>query len=151
MVNPLKHMKINRNPFVKFLKKFTKEDLATFIAMKDFKGTFCTDLEDGRRIIIQKDGLYLVNKEYEDTGVFRISLDDLSHNDGTLYFRPDDNEKDLEYGMAIYYTSKNELYSLINEIDSINDGAKVKELFIKFEKVGIMLGRAYGDGNNARN
>lgn len=147
MVNPLKYRKINRNPFVKYLKEFTKEDLATFIAMKDFKGHFSKDLEDGRRVIIQKDGLYLVNKKYEDTGVFRIALDDLSYNDGTLYFRPDDNEEDLEYGIAMSYASKNELYSLINEIDSMNDGAKVKELFIAFEKFGVMLGRAYGDGN----
>ena len=40
-----------------------------------------------------------------------------------------------------------ELLTSLYEIDSMNDGAKVKEMFIAFEKFGVMLGRAYGDGN----
>ena len=144
MVNPIKHMKINRNPFVKYLKEFEKEHLPIFkeVIPTDFKGHFRKDLEDGRYVIIEHNSLFLVNPIYSSTGVFRIDFEDLPYNDGTLYFRPDENEKDLHYDLAMSYTSKNMLYELINEIDSINDRTKVKELFMTFEKVPVMLGRA---------
>ena len=156
MVNPFKYrsnpIKVNSNPFVKFIKEFTKTDLKEIKAIAerpDFKGILKTDVEeDGRFILIQDKSLYLINPNYKETGALRITLDDLSYNDyGILYFSLNENEEDLEYDIEISYNSKKELYAIIYEIDSINDNTKVKELFITFEKVSVMLGRAYGDGN----
>ena len=71
MVNILKHRKINKNPFVKFLKDFNKKDLETEETLLidegnrkgclNLNGQSIITLGNGRAVYIKEDSLFLIN------------------------------------------------------------------------------------------
>lgn len=138
MVNILKHRKINKNPFVKYLKEFYENDLSSIKELSATEGRLEHFLGNGRSIIIENGFFYLVNYEYYSLGCFKIPIEELTYSSGDIYFivNTEDN-KDLKGSFTIFYSSKKELYKLIAEFDSITNEHKFKELLLLMQQAGL--------------
>lgn len=136
MVNILKHRKINKNPFVKYLKNFNENE--GFIkALEGTSGRIEHFLGNGRSIRIEEDSLFLINYEYYSLGCFKIPIEELKYTSGNFYFITNANDSDLKTDVGIFFSSKKELYEVINEIDSIENESKLKELLLIFQEIGF--------------
>ena len=137
MVNVLKHRKINNNPFVKFLKDFYEHDLSSIKELARTEGTVERFLGNGRSIIIENGFFYLVNYEYYSIGCFMIPIEELTYSSGNIYVMRNTENNELEGSFSIFYSSKEELYELIAEMDSLNDVDKLKELLSIMQYVAL--------------
>ena len=144
MVNILKHMKKDKNPFIKFLKEFTDYDEETLGIVKDVsesEGYLSTDLEEGKSIVINDSSILLMNPNYSSVGYFKIPIDELFNESGNISFITNSDEENEGYDIVIFFSSKEELYKLINGWDSLNSEHKMKELLFLMENFGIMNNR----------
>lgn len=144
MVNILKHMKKDKNPFIKFLKEFTDYDEETLGIVKDVsesEGYLSTDLEEGKSIVINDSSILLINPNYSSVGCFKIPIDELFNESGNISFITNSDEENEGYDIVIFFSSKEELYKLINGWDSLNSEHKMKELLFLMENFGIMNNR----------
>ena len=144
MVNILKHMKKDKNPFIKFLKEFTDYDEETLGIVKDVsesEGYLSTDLEEGKSIVINDSSILLMNPNYSSVGYFKIPIDELFNESGNISFITNSDEENEGYDIVIFFSSKEELYKLINGWDSLNSEHKMKELLFLMENLGIMNNR----------
>ena len=147
MVNILKHRKINKNPFVKFLKDFNKKDLETeeTLLIEEENRTGCLNLNgksiitlgNGRAVYINEDSLFLINKVYYPFGCFKIPIEELDYTSGDIYFITNTVDSSFKYDFQIFFSSKKELYELIAEFDSIGKGNKFKELILAMYEAGL--------------
>lgn len=137
MVNILKHRKINKNPFVKFLKKFYENDSKAILELKEIEGTLEHWLGNGRTVIIENGFLYLVNYEYYSLGCFKIPIEELTYTSGNIYFTVNPEDPTLEHDFSIIFSSKKEAYEGISELDSIENEHKFKELLLIMQEVGL--------------
>ena len=147
MVNILKHRKINKNPFVKYLKNFNKKDLETEKTLLTEEGNVkgCLNLNgrsvitlgNGRAIFIDENSLYLINKKYYPFGCFKIPIEELDYSSGNIYFITNTVDSSFKYDFQIFFSSKKELYELIAEFDSIGTGNKVKEIILAMHEAGL--------------
>ena len=137
MVNVFKHRKINKNPFVKFLKKFYENDSKAILELKETEGRLEHFIGNGRSIIIENGFLYLVNYEYYSLGCFKLPIEELTYTSGNIYFNVNPEDPLLEHDFKIFFSSKKEVYKLISEFDSINNEHKFKELLLVMQEVGL--------------
>ena len=147
MVNVFKHRKINKNPFVKFLKDFNKKDLETekplLIEEGNVKGCLNLNgrsiitLDNERAVFIKKDSLFLINKVYYPFGCFKIPIEELDYTSGNIYFITNTVDSSFKYDFQLFFSSKKELYELIAEFDSIRKGNKVKEIILAMHEAGL--------------
>ena len=147
MVNILKHRKINKNPFVKFLKDFNKKDLETEETLLidggnrkgclNLNGQGIITLGNGRAVYIKEDSLFLINKVYYPFGCFKIPIEELDYTSGNIYFITNTVDSSFNYDFQIFFSSKKELYELIAEFDSIGKGNKVKEIILAMHEAGL--------------
>ena len=86
MVNILKHRKINKNPFVKFLKDFYENEAGSIKELSQTEGRLEHFLGNGRSIIIENGFLSLVNYEYYSLGCFTLPIEELTYSSGNIYF-----------------------------------------------------------------
>ena len=146
MVNILKHRKINKNPFVKYLKNFNKNDLETKTEPSATEGKleYCLGngrsiscLDNERTVIADEGSLYLINKEYYPLGCFKIPIEELDYTSGNIYFITNTTDSSFKQDFQIFFSSKKELYKLIAEFDSIRNGTTFKELLLVMQEVGL--------------
>lgn len=142
MVNILKHMKINKNPFVKYLKSFSdpedKSTLSDYTNLKDYmKGleddVYSQQLTEGKGVYLYNNQLYLVNLEYYSLGCIIIPIENLDYDSGYFYFKSNPLESDVEIDVGLSYSSKKELYKFIDYIDTFGTKEDIKKLFLAVE------------------
>ena len=147
MVNILKHRKINKNPFVEFLKDFNKKDLETEETLLideenrkgflNFNGRSVITLGNGRAIFIDENSLYLINKKYYPFGCFKIPIEELDYTSGNIYFITNTVDSSFKYDFQIFFSSKKKLYEIIAEFDSIQKGKDFKEMILTMHEAGL--------------
>lgn len=144
MVNVLKHRKISKNPFVKFLKDFLNYDEETIKDIRiasESEGFLSLDLDEERTVVINDSSIYLINSNYSSLGCIEIPIDELRYDQGNLHFIIDSTDSDLKFNMNIFFDSKKVLYEVINEFDSIRNESEFKELLLIFQDIGIRRNR----------
>lgn len=134
MVNILKHKKFNKNPFVKHLKEFSKYSKEEIEDIKrvSSKGSLIANLDEERKVVINQSSIYLVNSKFSSFGVFEIPIEDFNYNSGNFYIILDHEEQDI----AIFFSSKKELYQLVNGFDSLKE-SEMKTVLSVFKELGI--------------
>ncbi|MBR3348303.1 MAG: hypothetical protein IKG36_02710 [Mycoplasmataceae bacterium] len=137
MVNILKHRKINKNPFVKFLKDFYENEAGSIKELSQTEGRLEHFLGNGRSIIIENGFLSLVNYEYYSLGCFTLPIEELTYSSGNIYFNVNPEDPTLKHDFQIFYSSKEEVYKLVAEFDSINNEHKFKEFLLLMQEVGL--------------
>lgn len=142
MVNIFKHRKINKNPFVKYLKAFSnpedKSTLRDYTNLKDYmKGleeyVYSQQLTEGKGVYLYNNQLYLVNLEYYSFGCIIIPTETLKYDSGYFYFKSNPLESDVEINVGLSYGSKEELYKFVDYIDTFGSKEQIKELFLAVE------------------
>ena len=140
MVNILKHGKFNKNPFVKHLKEFSEypEEMIEEIKRVSDHGMLERNLDKERKFIISQGSIFLVNSKFSSIGFFKIPIEDFNYNSWNAYFIVDPDESDLEYDIGIFFSSKKELYEVINSFDSLKDEHDLKRLMLLFHGLGAL-------------
>ena len=144
MVNIFKHGSINKNPFVKHLKEFSDypKDMIEEIKKVSDHGVLERKLDKERKIVINEGSIFLVNSKFSSLGVFKVPIEDFNYNSGNAFFIIDsDNDSDLKYNIGIFFSSKKELYEVINEFDSLENESELKKVLLVFHEIGIRNNR----------
>lgn len=139
MVSILKHGNFNKNPFVKHLKEFSEypEEIIKDIIRVSSKGSLESSLDKERRIVISQGSIFLVNSKFSSIGYFEVPVEDFTFSSGNAYFIIDSDDSDLKYNIGIFFSSKEELYKVLNEFDSLKDESELKRLLSVFQEIGI--------------
>lgn len=143
MVNIFKHGSFNKNPFVKHLKEFSDypEDMIEEIKRVSDHGSLMRILDKERKIVIEEGSIFLVNSKFSSVGFFEVPIEDFNYNSGNVIFRTEDKDSSLEYDIGILFTSKKELYKIIEGFDSLEDENDLHDLLLKFYELGIKENR----------
>lgn len=134
MVNIFKHGSFNKNPFVKHLKEFSDypEDMIEEIKRVSDHGSLMRILDKERKIVIQEGSIFLVNSKFSSVRFFEVPIEDFNYNSGNFYIILDHEEQDI----AIFFSSKKELYQMVNEFDSLKE-SEMKTVLSVFKELGI--------------
>ena len=138
MVNILKNRKINKNPFVKYLKEFFKtENTSTLKELSGMEGIIEHYLGNGRTVIFNNGSLMLVNDNYSSLGYFEVPIEDLTYNSGNIYFIIQAENIEVKF-IKMFFTSIPQVYNIINKFDSVKEESELRSLFVNMDNLGLL-------------
>ena len=138
MVNILKNRKINKNPFVKYLKEFFKtENTSTLKELSGMEGIIEHYLGNGRTVIFNNGSLMLVNDNYSSLGYFEVPIEDLTYNSGNIYFIIQAENIEVKF-IKMFFTSIPQVYNIINKFDSVKEESELRSIFVNMDNLGLL-------------
>ena len=138
MANILKNRKINKNPFVKYLKEFFKtENTSTLKELSGMEGIIEHYLGNGRTVVFNNGSLMLVNDNYSSLGYFEVPIEDLTYNSGNIYFIIQAENIEVKF-IKMFFTSIPQVYNIINKFDSVKEESELRSLFVNMDNLGLL-------------